>query len=203
MTAASRACHRQLLAFAAQRIREKPWTQSRHHGTKSPHSKVGARSGCERVALDPAGRRRARRLPGRRLPGLARSRYRARLGDRRFDRRASMRQSSPATRARTGCRGCANSGSASPAARSGTIRRTATSYRQHAQRRQLEHDAVAGPARLLQAARHQCLDEPRRRHARPPASTTTRRCARRCSSWSTSRSSTTAGPVSRSARSMC
>ena len=38
-----------------------------------------------------AGRRRARRLPGRRLPGAARGRHRARLGDRHLDRRDQRR----------------------------------------------------------------------------------------------------------------
>ena len=79
-----------------------------------------------------AGRRRARRLSGRRLSGAARGRHRAELGLRRLDRRASIRRSSPAIRRSAGSNGCGHSGSASPPARSGTTRRTATSIARRA-----------------------------------------------------------------------
>ena len=62
---------------------------------------------------------------------------------------------------------------------------------QGAQCDQLLADHDAGPAGLLRAALARTLDEPGRRAAPRPATTTTRRCARRCSSSSISRSSTT------------
>ena len=53
----------------------------------------------------PPGRRRARRLSGRRLSGAARGRDRARLGDRHLDRRDQRRRSSPAARTASGSSG--------------------------------------------------------------------------------------------------
>ena len=68
---------------------------------------IGARAGRAGAAR----RRRARRLPGRRLSGAARGRHRARLGDRHLDRR-HQRQPDRRQRARPNrWNACANSGS--------------------------------------------------------------------------------------------
>ena len=126
------------------------------HATFSHLMRAGLAAGPLRPdRAGAAGRRRARRLPGRRLPGAARSRHRAGLGVRRVDRRdqcGDHRRQSARAPAGAAAR---PSGSASPRARSGTTRRTATSSARRATPTSSFADDDAGPARLLQAARRQ------------------------------------------------
>ncbi len=69
-----------------------------------------------------AGRRRARVLPGRRLPGAARSRHRAGLDHRHLDRRHQCQPDRRQRAAATAWRACRNSGSGWSRARSGAFR---------------------------------------------------------------------------------
>ena len=76
-------------------------TTKRRTGNGSPHGPACARHVSRADRPRAPGRRRARRIPGRRLRGDARGRRRARLGDRNVDRRDQRGASSRAIPTKT------------------------------------------------------------------------------------------------------
>ena len=137
---------------------------------RTPHSASSIAPGMAAGPLRPdragaAGRRGARRLPGRRLSGAARSGHRAGLGVRGVDRRDQFgdhrRQSAGAA-----ARAAANLLGAHHRPQGLALHAGWRRLPQGPQPREHVHDDHAGPARLLQASRRQSVVQPRRRQDR-------------------------------------
>ena len=171
-----------------------PVQRVRHSWTRSPRN-IANQTDIQRLAagaLRPrragaAGRRRARRLPGRRLPGAARSRHRAGLGLGRLDRRHQFGDHRRQPAASSGCAQLRTFWERITERKIWHYTPDGDVFRKARNAASCWLTMHAGPARLLRAAHRQPVVEPARRHDARPATTTARRCARRCSSWSISR----------------